>query len=173
MTISQPMRRDCRRYRVPAMYSAVTARRGHAALSQLQGHVYDISESGVRIELDEALPQVRVNPFEMQQVLVNLIQNAVEAGDSRTRVTIRSERTGEGVRVTVEDNGPGLSEPERRRVFDPFYTTRQKEGGTGLGLSIAHGIVAQHEGEISLESEPGWGTKVVVQLPLELEVAGH
>jgi two-component system NtrC family sensor kinase len=127
----------------------------------------------MEIELDEALPHVRINPFEMQQVLVNVIQNAVEAGGSRTRITIRSERTPEGVRVTVEDNGPGLSEPEQRRVFDPFYTTRQKEGGTGLGLSIAHGIVAQHEGEISLVSEPGWGTKVTVQLPVELEVSEH
>jgi signal transduction histidine kinase len=127
----------------------------------------------MEIELDEALPHVRINPFEMQQVLVNVIQNAVEAGGSRTRITIRSERIPEGVRVTVEDNGPGLSEPEQRRVFDPFYTTRQKEGGTGLGLSIAHGIVAQHEGEISLVSEPGWGTKVTVQLPVELEVSEH
>ena len=70
----------------------------------------------MEIELDEALPHVRINPFEMQQVLVNVIQNAVEAGGSRTRITIHSERTPEGVRVTVEDNGPGLSEPEQRRV---------------------------------------------------------
>ncbi len=149
-------------------------------LNQLIRSALDMTRSSIEkvgvfmeIELDEALPHIRINPFEMQQVLVNVIQNAVEAGDSRTRITIRSERTPEGVRVTVEDNGPGLSEPERRRVFDPFYTTRQREGGTGLGLSIAHGIVAQHGGEISLVSEPGWGTKVTVQLPVELEVPEH
>lgn len=149
-------------------------------LNQIIRSALDVTRSSIEkvgvfmeIELDDALPQVRINPFEMQQVLVNVLQNAVEAGDSRTRITIRSERTREGVRVTVEDNGPGLSEPERRRVFDPFYTTRQREGGTGLGLSIAHGIVAQHGGEISLVSEPGWGTQVIVQLPLELEVPEH
>jgi signal transduction histidine kinase len=149
-------------------------------LNQIIRAALDVTRSSIEkvgvfmeLELDEALPQVRINPFEMQQVLVNVIQNAVEAGDARTRITIRSEGTREGVRVMVEDNGPGLSEPERRRVFDPFYTTRQREGGTGLGLSIAHGIVAQHGGEISLVSEPGWGTQVIVQLPLELEVPDH
>ena len=120
----------------------------------------------VEIELDNALPYLRINPFELQQVLVNVIQNAVSSGDTGTRILVRSERTPEGVRITVADNGRGISEAQRSRVFDPFYTTRHSEGGTGLGLSIAHGIVRQHGGEISLESELGLGTRVIVDLPL-------
>ncbi len=82
------------------------------------------------------------------------------------RIRVSSERASEAVRLTVIDNGPGMSESERRRIFDPFYTTRQREGGTGLGLSIAHGIVMQHGGEIEVESELGAGTRVRVDLPL-------
>jgi signal transduction histidine kinase len=103
-----------------------------------------------RLDLEESLPQVQLNPFEIQQVLVSIIQNCVDVGNAETRITVRSERTRSRARVTVEDNGPGLSEQERRQIFDPFYTTRRREGGTGLGLSIAHAIVTQHGGEISV-----------------------
>ncbi len=73
----------------------------------------------------------------------------------------------ETVCVEVRDNGPGLTQEVIKRVFDPFYTTRMMEGGTGLGLSVAHGIVLDHEGTISLESELGRGTTVCIELPLE------
>ncbi len=118
-----------------------------------------------RLDLEESLPQVQLNPFEIQQVLVLIIQNCVDVGNAETRITVRSERTRSRVCVTVEDNGPGLSEQERRQIFDPFYTSRRREGGTGLGLSIAHAVVTQHGGEISVDSEPGLGTRVTLDLP--------
>jgi len=120
----------------------------------------------ITLDLDESLPPIRINPYEVQQVIINLLQNALDSGDARMRIRVSSERASEGVRLTVIDNGPGLSESERRRIFDPFYTTRQREGGTGLGLSIAHGIVMQHGGGIEVESELGAGTRVRVDLPL-------
>ena len=118
-----------------------------------------------RLDLEESLPQVQLNPFEIQQVLISILQNCVDVGNAETRITVRSERTRSGARVTVEDNGPGLSEQERRQIFDPFYTTRRRKGGRGLGLSIAHTIVTQHDGEISVDSEPGLGTRVTIDLP--------
>ena len=119
-----------------------------------------------RLELDESLAKVQLNPFEIQQVVINILQNCIDVGDAETRITVRSRRTHDGARVTVEDNGPGLSELERRQIFDPFYTTRHREGGRGLGLSIAHGIVTRHGGEISVESEPGLGMLVTIDLPI-------
>jgi len=69
------------------------------------------------------------------------------------------------VRVTVADDGRGMTEGQQKRIFDPFFTTRQKEGGTGLGMSIVHGIISGHQGSISVQSKPGKGTSVVVCLP--------
>ena len=118
-----------------------------------------------RLDLEEPLPQVQLNPFEIQQVLISVLQNCIDVGNAETRITVRSERTRSGARVTVEDNGPELSEQERRRIFDRFYTTRRREGGRGLGLSIAHALVTQHDGEISVDSELGLGTRVTIDLP--------
>ncbi len=67
--------------------------------------------------------------------------------------------------LVVEDDGQGISLEDMHHVFDPFFTTRQGHGGTGLGLSIGHGIVANHGGTIELESEPGHGTTVTIELP--------
>ncbi len=127
----------------------------------------EISKIGAvaKLDLEESLPQVQLNPFEIQQVLISILQNCVDVGNAETRITVCSERTRSGARVTVEDNGPGLSEQELRQIFDPFYTTRRRQGGRGLGLSIAHAIVAQHDGEISVDSAPGLGTRVTIDLP--------
>jgi len=79
---------------------------------------------------------------------------------------VRAEVVDERLRVTVRDNGPGIPEETLPRIFDTFFTTRRERGGTGLGLSIAHGIIAEHGGQISVESELGVGTTFTVDLPL-------
>jgi signal transduction histidine kinase len=71
----------------------------------------------------------------------------------------------------VRDDGRGIAEAEQRRVFDPFFTTRLELGGTGLGLSVAHGVITGHEGQIRVESKPGEGTAVAIELPLHEEGA--
>jgi two-component system, NtrC family, sensor kinase len=121
--------------------------------------------AAVHLDLANDLPKVVFSPIEIEQVLVNLIKNALEAGDEGLQVTIRTEYTSGGVRITVRDNGRGMTEDERRHLFDPFYTTRQDEGGMGLGLSTSHGIIADHKGAIRVESRPGEGTTFVVELP--------
>ncbi len=119
---------------------------------------------------------------QLRQVFVNLLANAVDASPAGSPVTIQTERAevrasmrhnGEGgrlvpgVRVRIADVGPGMDERTRARIFEPFFTTKKR--GTGLGLAIAKQIVEQHGGTIRVESEPGSGTRFVVDLPLSSE----
>jgi PAS domain S-box-containing protein len=121
----------------------------------------------VRIELrlPAQLPEVHANASELEQVLFNLITNAVQASRARQVVVLAAEPGDGRVRVHVEDHGRGMSEEACERAFDPFFTTRAQDGGTGLGLSIVHGIVTEHGGTVQIASRLGHGTKVTVELP--------
>jgi signal transduction histidine kinase len=118
------------------------------------------------LDLQESLPQVVLNPLELEQVVINLIRNGIEAATDSPKIAIRTQLAGTVVRVTVRDNGRGMSDMDRSRVFDPFYTTRQSEGGTGLGLSLAYGIVSGHGGKIDVDNVPGGGAVAIVELPI-------
>jgi PAS domain S-box-containing protein len=125
------------------------------------------------VALDAALfpdlPLVMISEPEVEQIVVNLVQNAIQAQASTVRVTTAA---GDGcVRLTVRDDGVGLDGVDLGRVFDPFYTTRASDGGTGLGLSIAHGLVEDHGGTIELSSLPTGGAIVVVELLLHADQA--
>ncbi len=123
-------------------------------------------KASVKAYFGESLPPVQLNSLEMEQVFVNLINNAIESGPpGSVRVTVRSEQTDWGVRILVEDNGIGVHEQQRKHLFDPFFTTRQQQGGTGLGLSIAHGIVANHGGKIGVVESSDGGSTFIVELP--------
>jgi signal transduction histidine kinase len=130
----------------------------------------------VMLKLDAKLPELVINPTEIEQVLVNLISNAIHASAPGSSVTVRAQPTVDAVRMVVEDRGCGMSEEQVKQAFDPLYTTRMAEGGTGLGLSITYGIVVQHEGTIDVQSSPGKGTTVTLSLPLTASAAmgvGH
>ena len=114
------------------------------------------------------LPQIYGNEAQMQQVLVTLMRNAIEAGSAGDRVELATIVRDDSVQITVTDFGHGMTATEQQRAFDPFFTSR-KERGTGLGLSIAHGIMEGHGGSIELTSEEGGGTKVTVRFPLTNE----
>jgi len=126
-------------------------------------HVED-SGCTLELELDANMPQTEVDEAEIQQVILNLVHNAVQA-DAK-RIILRTTADKDGVRLAVQDDGCGVSEKQRKHFFDPFYTTRQSRGGTGLGLSIVHGIVQDHHGSIDVASRPGRGTTMTVCLPL-------
>jgi C4-dicarboxylate-specific signal transduction histidine kinase len=123
----------------------------------------------VELHLAPSLP-VLGRASELQQVFVNLVKNAVEAveavrGRGGGSVVVHGEVEGDEVVVRVEDDGPGVPVATRRRVFDPFYTTKGPAQGTGLGLSIVWRIVERHGGRIAVESSPSGGASFVVRLP--------
>ena len=119
---------------------------------------------GVAIEtlLATTRSSILGNTVELAQVVVNLVQNAIQACAAGGHVTIETCEADETVQLTVQDDGCGMSPEQMRHVFDPFYTTRQTRGGTGLGLSVVHGIVTDHQGTITVASEEGRGTTFTV-----------
>jgi two-component system NtrC family sensor kinase len=114
---------------------------------------------------------VRINPNELQQVLVNLVVNAVHALNARGgKIEIATQEWQQkGVVITVCDNGIGMDEETLSKIFNPFYSHLQKGSGTGLGLSISYGLIQKYGGSITVESQPGQGTEFSVWLPWELE----
>jgi two-component system NtrC family sensor kinase len=124
--------------------------------------------AGVSLERDyqRDLPRVRIEEMQLQEILVNLITNALQAIGKRGHGTIRigTARQGNRVIVTIRDDGPGIPEEVRDRLFDPFVTSKPPGQGTGLGLSICYGIVKRHDGEITVESTRGVGTSFQVKL---------
>jgi two-component system NtrC family sensor kinase len=119
-----------------------------------------------------ALPPVECIPSQLNQVFMNLLVNAAQAIDSRGTITIRTARQGEGVAVTIEDTGRGMSPEVQKRIFEPFFTTKPVGQGTGLGLSLSYGIVQRHHGRITVQSAPGKGSAFTVWLPLT-QPRGH
>ena len=126
-----------------------------------------LAQATIHREYQEALPRVSVDEMQLQEVFINLITNAIHAvaknGGGNVWLTTRAE--GSKVIVTVKDDGPGIDESVRDRLFEPFVTTKNVGEGTGLGLSICYGIVKRYDGEIRVFSEPGQGSSFTVILP--------
>jgi chemotaxis methyl-accepting protein methylase/signal transduction histidine kinase/PAS domain-containing protein len=120
----------------------------------------------VTLELARELPDLACNSTEFEQVVTNLIRNAVQAHSGLCRMLIKSELLDGNARITVADDGPGIPQEHLEQVFDPFFSTRRADGGTGLGLSIAHRIVTAHGGTIRVASEPGQGARFTIELPV-------
>jgi PAS domain S-box-containing protein len=129
------------------------------------------------VDVPQDLPSLRCRSQQIQQVLMNLMTNARDALNERfpgydpaKTLSIGArlhERAGNRwIRVTVEDHGTGIDPAVLERIFDPFFTTKSRDRGTGLGLSISHGIVREHHGELTVESEPGQWTRFHVDLPV-------
>lgn len=121
-----------------------------------------------RIEVEPDLPHPHIDPNQLQQVFVNLINNATQAIAATGRpgtILVRARRALDGVAIDVIDDGPGMSEQLAAQAFDPFFTTKPEGQGTGLGLSISHGIVKEHGGRITLMTEEGRGCTFTVHLP--------
>jgi len=103
----------------------------------------------------------------MQQVLINLLKNAADASPEGSAVTVTAKRSQEDIRITISDTGCGMSREDISRLFQPFFTTKQK--GTGIGLALAKKILQHHGGDITIESAPGKGTNVIMTLPRRKE----
>jgi two-component system NtrC family sensor kinase len=113
------------------------------------------------------IPDIEMNPNQIKQVFVNLLNNAAQAIASTGRaghITVTAKRWLDGVAVSVADDGPGIPDELLPRVFEPFFTTKSEGEGTGLGLSICQGIIKEHGGRITLESSVGVGATFTVEL---------
>jgi two-component system NtrC family sensor kinase len=167
----------------PARQSAPHLRVVH--LSDIVRRVWEVvSDRGaaaqveVTLELAEGLPPVLGDPEQLQQVLLNLSVNALQAVGAAGQVTLRTRFQPEGslspagqVEVEVADTGPGIPADDLPHIFAPFFTTKGMTGGTGLGLTISREIVRSHHGEMRVESRRGHGTRFLVSLPRARERA--
>lgn len=131
------------------------------------------------VKLQPDLPSIEAAPAEIEQVLVNLLLNALEAMPSGGELAVETELTGpdavtwheeerpEGfVAISVADNGVGIPESLQATIFEPFFTTKAPGKGAGLGLATAYGVVREHHGSIKVESRPGAGTRFTIYLPV-------
>ncbi|HQV76094.1 MAG TPA: ATP-binding protein, partial [Flavobacteriales bacterium] len=126
----------------------------------------------VTISLDlMELPAVECYPGKLNQVFMNVITNAIHAtkamdGDRKPLIQISSHCTAGHAIICIRDNGSGMNAEVKTRIFDPFFTTKPVGEGTGLGLAIVYGIIEDHQGSISVESEVGEGSVFTIQIPL-------
>ena len=135
---------------------------------------YDFRKIKIVREYDSTLPPTPCIASEIQQVLLNVLRNAAQAllgfnSEEEPCITVRTSHRDKQLRLEVSDNGPGMSEAIRDRVFEPFFTTREVGEGTGLGLSVSYFIIhEEHRGRLSVESTPGKGSTFIIELPLVL-----
>jgi two-component system nitrogen regulation sensor histidine kinase NtrY len=129
--------------------------------------LYDGLFSGITMErrLGTDVPALRLDPDQMKRVLINLVDNAIDATDKRGRVTISTEfdRSQGRVRLGVADDGPGIPPDTRDKLFVPHFSTKRR--GSGLGLAIVSRIVQEHHGIIRIEENPPHGARFVIELP--------
>jgi signal transduction histidine kinase len=127
------------------------------------------AKEGVKLvrSLDPNLPDVYADPSQLNQVLVNLVVNAVQAMTRGGTLSLQTTSNGLSVFLLVEDTGTGMSHEVLEKIFTPFFTTKDVGQGTGLGLPVVHGIISAHGGSIQVESKLGQGTRFKVQLPVK------
>jgi signal transduction histidine kinase len=105
----------------------------------------------------------------LEQVMVNMFINAsqaIENGNGQIEVQTRLDKENREIIISINDNGKGIEEKEKKFIFDPFFTTKRDKGGTGLGLSITYGIIKEHNGRIAVDSEVGQGTTFTIHIPV-------
>jgi two-component system NtrC family sensor kinase len=136
---------------------------------ELRTYDFRVKNIDVELELDPELPETMVDADQIQQVFLNVVINAEQAmlsAHGQGTLTVRSERKDGALRISFQDDGPGMAPETVRRIFDPFFTTKDTGEGTGLGLTISYGIIEDHGGRIWAESEPGRGTTFTIELPV-------
>ncbi len=143
---------------------------------ELRRYALRIANVDIEARLDENLPLTWADPFQLQQVMLNLVANAEHAlaeWDGPRAIMITTSHEHGYLVVRVSDSGPGVPIEHQRRIFNPFFTTKPVGEGTGLGLSISDGIVREHGGRIRLESRAGGGASFVIELPVVDPISGN
>ncbi|MGB5987343.1 MAG: ATP-binding protein [Desulfobacterales bacterium] len=124
----------------------------------------------IDVDIPDTIPMLETDRGKLQQIILNLVNNAFQAISNGCFLGIRAEMNGpERVRLSIRDNGCGISEEHLKKVFEPFFSTKKEGKGTGLGLSITYGLVQKLHGDITVESKTGEGTNFVVTLPVQID----
>ncbi len=129
------------------------------------------TKQGIEVlkQLDPNLSKITADPAQLQQVLVNIVVNAIQAMPDGGKLLIKTYADADFVYLDIEDNGVGMSEETVKKLFVPFFTTKEVGHGTGLGLPVVHGIVSSHGGRIEVESELGKGSRFLIAFPIPAE----
>ncbi|MFQ5602625.1 MAG: ATP-binding protein [bacterium] len=155
-----------------------TSERQHLNVNEVLNNILDIQRYQFKVEsielirdFDSHLPEIVGDYNQLQQVFLNLLHNALFALKSsdnlHKQLKVRTRHCNDIVRIEIIDNGIGIPKENQKRIFDPFYTTRDVGQGTGLGLSICYGIVQSHQGHLSVESQPGNGSTFIVDFSVK------
>jgi PAS domain S-box-containing protein len=132
------------------------------------GHKAKLQDVAVHFELDERLPKVKGNFGQLEQSIMNIVFNAIEAmpdGGKLSITTRRDDTEKHEVVIEIQDTGPGISQKNLPYIFEPFFSTKGEAKGVGLGLSVVYGIIRDHQGEITVQSEVGKGACFAIKLP--------
>jgi signal transduction histidine kinase len=157
---------DFTREEVPVLVSVSVNEIVESTLKLVANEI-SLSQVELELRLEDDLPEVTGNPGNLQQVFLNLMINGIHAMPDGGRLVIATRRDDGWVRVDVEDTGQGIPPDNLGRIFEPFFTTKEVGKGTGLGLFVSHGIVAKHQGRLTVDSEVGRGTTFSVFLPIK------
>jgi signal transduction histidine kinase len=165
--------------RAAAIVTSLSSYSRHNELQMRECDIHSIIESclvmlqselkkGIEVVKKYSTEQYRVkcNEGKMHQAFLNILVNAAHAVENKGVISISSKIEGKYFVISISDSGSGIKEEDMARIFDPFFTTKEVGKGTGLGLSITYNIIKDHGGTIDIESQPGKGTKVSIQLPL-------
>jgi len=127
-----------------------------------------MKEANVKVvtRFEPEVPGVMASTNQMRQVILNLFKNAKEAMPRGGTLTVRTEKVDTKVLIRIQDTGAGIPEEIRNKIFEAFFTTKQKVKGVGLGLSVCYGIIKDHGGEIRVDSKEGKGTTFTISLPI-------
>jgi PAS domain S-box-containing protein len=139
---------------------------------RLREYQLRIANINVLIEFAADLPYTLADPGQLQQVFLNIVLNAeieMKLAHGQGTLIVKTECINDIIRISFNDDGPGIPEEDLNRIFDPFFTTRKVGEGTGLGLSVCHGIITEHNGRIYVRSKPGKGATFIVELPIVAE----
>ena len=153
----------------------------HARLAYHSSRATDTEfQLDLKHDLDPDVGQLEVVPQDLGRVFLNMVSNACYATDEKRRsgagsdgeryfptLWLKTRRGDESIEIRIRDNGMGMPDEVIEKIFNPFFTTKPTDKGTGLGLAISSDIVRQHGGNIRVESDPGEGTEMIIELPLE------
>jgi two-component system, NtrC family, sensor kinase len=121
----------------------------------------------VSLESSDPNPIVWTDPYQLAQVLLNLLTNSIQATDAGGKITVSIRSSEEQVSIAVQDNGCGIPEENLTKIFEPFFSTKAVGVGTGMGLYISSGIVTKLGGLMTVDSQPGKGTTFTIALPVK------